>query len=594
MGLAPVQKGPKASGVAPAPCCDGHPYRDFQVTPMRQDEECEHPVASEDEREARAVLASASAALAGSLDHDDTVARVVRAALPVFADMCAVFIEGVHGHAAQIAVRHIDGAKNEPFSAYASVNVDAVIPFGLAEVSRCGVSKLFAEVTDEFLQAVAHSEAHLQVLRSRGYLSLIAVPLTAGERIFGAIGFGITRAGRRYAENDLALAEELGRRAGGVLENARLFGEGERANLAKDEFMAILGHELRNAMAPIVTGLQLLKLEDGARALGRQEAMERQANHLIRLVDDLLDISRITSRKVSLQRAPSEIYAVAAAAIEMARPAIASARHELSVTIPTRGLIVDVDSVRISQVLANLLTNAAKFTPPGGHITISASRRGEAVEVSVADNGIGIAPEQLPSLFEPFVQARQTGVRPHGGLGLGLAIVNSLVTLHGGSVSAHSAGTDRGSTFVVRLPLVKDADERVGAQSQPPPLSCAGRGQRVLIVDDNRDGAATLADAISLFGYTAAVAYDGRSALQLSKDFRPVAALLDIGLPDMDGYELGARLKSQLGTDLVLIAVTGHGLERDQADAKAAGFAHHVTKPVRLDNLAALLSSILR
>jgi signal transduction histidine kinase len=414
------------------------------------------------------VLAAASAELVGSLDGDDTLARVARAALPVFADMCSVFVAAVHGHATQVAVRHIDGVKEKLLAAYVSANAEAATPFGHAAVLGSGAAELVVEVTDERLLALSRSDEHLAVLRAAGLQSLITVPLTAGEKVFGAIGFGIVQSGRRYDERDLTLAKELGKRAGAVLENARLFREAQRANLAKDEFMAILGHELRNALAPIMTGLQLLKLQDSSRGLGRVEAMERQAKHLVRLVDDLLDISRITSGKVSLEKARSEISAVVSAAVEMARPAIARAGHDLSVTVPTSGLVVDVDGVRISQVLANLLTNAAKFTPPGGQISISARRRDEAVEVRVDDNGIGIAPEQLPSLFEPFVQARQTLLRTHDGLGLGLAIVKSLVGLHDGSVSAYSAGIGKGSSFVVRLPLLQAVKEGFGTQSANP------------------------------------------------------------------------------------------------------------------------------
>jgi PAS domain S-box-containing protein len=234
-----------------------------------------------------------------------------------------------------------------------------------------------------------------------------------------------------------------------------LLAEAMRASHAKDEFLAMLGHELRNPLAPIMTGLQLLRLKGDLAASRELQAMERQANHLVRLVDDLLDVSRIGAGKISLHKEPIELARVTTIALEMARPLLEKRAHQLRVSVPSEGLLVDVDPVRMSQVFANLLTNAAKFTPAGGHVTLAATLRAGYVEATVSDDGIGLGPESLTRIFEPFVQARQTLEKSHGGLGLGLAIVKSLTTLHAGSVSAHSAGLGQGSTFVVRLPQLQ-------------------------------------------------------------------------------------------------------------------------------------------
>lgn len=368
--------------------------------------------------------------------------------------------------------------------------------------------------------------------------------------------------------------------------------DAEEANRAKDDFLAMLGHELRNPLSPIMTAIQLLKLRGGDGAARELSVIERQTQHLTRLVDDLLDVSRITRGKVTLNRESVELADIVAAAIETASPMIENGRHRLVTKVLTQGLVVDVDRVRMAQVIANLLTNAAKYTPPGGRISVSAAREGRDVVIRVQDTGIGISAELLPRVFDLFVQARQTLARAQGGLGLGLAIVKNLVTMHGGSVSATSEGLGHGSTFTLRLPA-DDAHAATREASAQPRTVAQPRLARVLIVDDNVDGAEMLAEAVGALGYRTAIAHDGPQALQLEAEFAPQIALLDIGLPVMDGYDLAGRLRERRA-DLILIAITGYGQASDREQARGAGFKDHLTKPIDLDKLGLVLESCTR
>ena len=370
----------------------------------------------------------------------------------------------------------------------------------------------------------------------------------------------------------------------------------ESASRAKDDFLAMLGHELRNPLSPIVTALHLIRHRNTAGIDRELTVLDRQVAHLSRLVDDLLDVSRIAQGKIDVKRDPLAVDAVISRAVEMASPLFEQRRHELTVSIDP-GLRVAGDLVRLAQVFANLLTNAAKYTAPGGHVSLRATRDGADVVVRVRDDGVGISAEMLPRVFELFVQERQTIDRSGGGLGLGLTIVRSLVRLHGGDVSATSAGPGTGSEFVVRLPALEAPTEEAGAarrpSTNPPPPSAAQH--RILVVDDNEDAADMLAFALASSGYATRTAHDGPDALRLAREFQPDVAVLDIGLPVMDGYELANRLKSSPeGAQVHMIALTGYGQPEDVRRALAAGFEEHLVKPVDLDRLQATVRRLLR
>jgi signal transduction histidine kinase/CheY-like chemotaxis protein len=398
-------------------------------------------------------------------------------------------------------------------------------------------------------------------------------------------------AGVVIARGELEVARQAAERAATLtraLDLAR--GEAEHAGRAKDEFLAMLGHELRNPLAPILTALQMLRLE-GVHTHA-QDVLERQVAHLLRLVDDLLDVSRITHGKIELRRERIEISSVITRAIEMARPILEQRRNEIGLEVPPRGLLVDGDPARLAQIVSNLLTNAAKYSSPGTRVNIIAELAGDAtVRVTVADHGIGIEAAYLDRLFDHFVQVPQGIDRARGGLGLGLSIVRSLVEMHGGSVVARSEGVGRGSRFVVELPLT--AAEPAAAPSEPIAIDITAAMACVLVVDDNTDAADLLGEVLAAHGHHVHVSHSGPDALNALASFTPAAALLDIGLPVMDGYELAHELRARL-PDIRLIALTGYGQPNDRERTRAAGFDAHLTKPVSIANVMSALEELLQ
>jgi signal transduction histidine kinase/ActR/RegA family two-component response regulator len=393
------------------------------------------------------------------------------------------------------------------------------------------------------------------------------------------------------AAGELAIERQNAERAAALtraLDRARA--DAERATRVKDEFLAMLGHELRNPLAPIVTALQMLRME-GVHTRA-QDVLERQVAHVLRLVDDLLDVSRITSGKIDLRKEPIELSSVVTRALEMSRPLLERRRNRLTVEVPDNGLVIDGDPARLAQIVSNLVTNAAKYSDADSAIAVRASRVGPNVRLLVVDEGIGIDAAYLDRVFDQFVQVPQGLDRSAGGLGLGLAIVRSLVERHGGSVRAESRGPGCGSTFIVELPLSSAAVRNNAAQ---PPKAEANKPTavaRLLVVDDNIDAAMLLADVLSTFGHQVQVAHSGPDALAELKAFQPDAALLDIGLPVMDGYELAQHLRARLPT-VKLVALTGYGQANDRERSRAAGFDAHLVKPVSIAKVTRTLDELL-
>jgi signal transduction histidine kinase len=363
----------------------------------------------------------------------------------------------------------------------------------------------------------------------------------------------------------------------------------ESANRAKDEFLAMLGHELRNPLAPILTALQVMTLRGDAGAEKERAVIDRQVRHVVRLVDDLLDVSRIACGKIELKREHVELAPIVAKAIEMTSPLVEQKHHALDVRVPSTGVAVYGDPTRLQQVVLNLLTNAAKYTEPRGRISVAVSRHGDVVELRIRDSGIGIEASMLPHVFDLFVQDRQALDRAQGGLGLGLAIVRNLVELHGGTVTVASDGRGHGSEFLVSLPA---STGELTAEASPAAGGAVGRPAhailRILIVDDNEDAAGFLAEALTLAGFDTRAAHDGPEALRIVDTFEPDVALLDLGLPVMDGYELAGHLHRRERRP-VLIAISGYGSERDQHRSQASGFDTHLIKPVDVNELIARL-----
>ncbi len=390
----------------------------------------------------------------------------------------------------------------------------------------------------------------------------------------------------QWQQKAAALEVEVERRRAAESALRRREQQLERANRAKDEFLAMLGHELRNPLSPIVTALQLMHMHPGAAALHELNIIERHVEHLVRLVDDLLDISRITSGKIELKKRTVPVEEVLKNAVEMASPLLEQRHHRLTMALQP-DLAWTVDPTRLAQVVSNLLTNAARYTATGGTVRLTAWRdAGDTIAVSVQDNGIGIPKRMLPRVFDLFFQGKPGRDRTRGGLGIGLALVKSLVEMHGGRVSVVSAGPGRGSEFTIRVPAaspLRDAGSHNGAAipaetAVKPP---AGKGRRLLLVDDNIDAVEALALFLSLYGHDVKTAHDPVSALRIVGEFDPEIAVIDIGLPVMDGYELIGRLRTALeGRACSFIALTGYGQDDDHRRSREAGFDRHLVKPV--------------
>jgi PAS domain S-box-containing protein len=371
----------------------------------------------------------------------------------------------------------------------------------------------------------------------------------------------------------------------------------EAADRRKDEFLATLAHELRNPLAPIRNAVQVLKEKGAAdpEASWVPEVVERQLQHMSRLLEDLLDVSRIAHDKLQLRKQPVELADVVRTAIETSRPHLDEAGHQLRVNLPAEPVRLEADPVRLAQVFSNLLGNAAKYTRPGGHVGLSATRRGDELVVSVTDDGIGISAEMLPRVFDIFSQAERALERSQGGLGVGLSLVRGLVELHGGRVEARSDGPGRGSEFIVALP-VPGARPPAGAAARPParaPAAGTGTARRLLIVDDLRDSADSLAMLMRIMGHEVTTAYDGDEAIARAGELRPDAVVLDIGMPKPNGFDVCRHIRAQpWGKATLLIALTGWGREDDRRHTEDAGFDHHLVKPVDPHALVALLSAL--
>jgi signal transduction histidine kinase/ActR/RegA family two-component response regulator len=409
---------------------------------------------------------------------------------------------------------------------------------------------------------------------------------------------------RRFDSSDLGVAEEIARRAGQAIDNASLYEElRERedalreADTRKDEFLATLAHELRNPLAPIRNALEIMRRtvgEDHAASAERQ-IVERQTEQLVRLVDDLLDVSRITRDRLELRKTRLELAPILEQAVEACQPMPNGDRHRIYMSLPGQPLYLDADPVRLGQVFSNLLNNACKFTPPGGSVRVTAEREGSDAVVRVEDSGIGIPSEQFDRIFQMFARLDQTLERSQSGLGIGLTLAKRLTELHDGSISVRSEGIGRGAEFCVRLPIAVEASRPV-ARRQLASDEMAGvlQGLKILVVDDNVDAAKTLARLLRMSGAATELAHDGISALECADRFRPQLILLDIGLPQLNGYEVCRRIRcAPWGKGPGIVAVTGWGQEEDRQKSQEAGFDAHLVKPLDPQTICTTLAGFV-
>jgi PAS domain S-box-containing protein len=558
-------------------------------------------VAQEAERRAK-FLGDAALTLASSLDYETTLTSVARLAVSEVADWCVVDVLEADGSIRRIAIAHDDPIKVEQaWAEQRSHPVQIDERQGTARVLRTGVAELYPEITDAHLQAAARSPEHLEVLRGWGIRSAMCVPLVARGRTLGALSFGTAESGRAFGPVDLAFAEHLARRCALAVDNARLYGEAQDANRAKDEFLATLSHELRTPLNAIAGWTYLLRQgalspEQAEQAL---QVIERNTRMQAGLVDDLLDLSRIVTGKLRLEMRPLELGPVVNAALDVVRPAAEARQIRLETAVGRDVGVVLGDPSRLQQAVWNLLSNAVKFTPREGLVEVEVSRTGWLARVTVTDNGKGISPELLPHLFERFRQGDSTHARRHGGLGLGLAIVRHIVELHGGTVWAESAGDGHGSTFVIELPIrrlegVASTHWQAGPQAAGEEIPSLA-GLRVLVVEDEGDARELVRVLLTRAGAQVQAVASADQALNALARQPADVVVSDLGLPGMDGYELIRRvheLAARRGLRIPGVALTAHVQEDDRRRALEAGYQAHVTKPVEPAALASAIAQL--
>lgn len=550
-------------------------------------------------------LSEASAVLASSLDYQITLEQLAHLAVPKLADWCTVHIVEEDGAIEQIAAAHIDPAKlqwAQEITQKYPLNPDE--PRGAALTLRTGQSDIVPDIPDEMLVAAARDAEHLEILRQVGFKSVMTVPLRTQSRILGVISFISAESGQQYDQINLQLAEELAYRASLAIDNAQLYQvaqlartKAEAANRVKDEFLAVLSHELRSPLNPILGWTKMLRAQrlNATKAEQALETIERNAKLQAQLIEDLLDVSRILQGKMTLNIAPVNIASTIAAAQETVRLAAEAKNIHINTTLNFIAGNVLGDQNRLQQVMWNLLSNAVKFTPSGGRVDVQLQQVGMYAQIQVKDTGKGISPEFLPYIFEYFRQEDGTTTRKFGGLGLGLAIVRHFTELHGGTVQASSPGQNLGTTFTVQLPL-NVVEQELSADISHLENETHLAGVEILVVDDDADMRELAEFILTQSGAQVTTAASAAQALAILDQFIPALLLCDIGMPEMDGYSLIRhirKLSPQAGGKILAIALTAYAGEINQQQALTAGFQMHLPKPVAPEDLVQAVFQLL-
>jgi PAS domain S-box-containing protein len=547
-------------------------------------------------------LAEAGALLAGSLDYQETLKKVAELAVPQIADWCAVDLCEDGEHVERLAVAHVDPAKREMAREFRQrFPEDPRSPYGVAHVARTGTPLLVQQISPDMLVGVA--DAHRAAVQALNIRSFICVPLTAHGRTFGALTFVAGDSGRRYRESDLPFAKDVAFRAALAVDNARAYDEAQRANRLKDDFLATLSHELRTPLNAIVGYSRMLRagMVADERKGRAYEIVDRNATALTQIVEDVLDVSRIVSGKIRLHVQPIDLAALAASSIDTVQPAadVKGVRIERRVEPHLPSVVGDPD--RLQQVVWNLLSNAVKFTPRGGRILVSIERLDAEVALTVSDTGIGIDPAFLPHMFERFRQADSRFAREFGGLGLGLAIARQLAELHGGTLTAHSAGRGTGATFRLQLPVKALEDQWRASEltprdlAPPPPLEVSLRGVTVLAVDDDEDALTLLREVLESAGATVLTARSAAEALRLLEGEPPQAILSDIGMPSIDGFQFIERVRQLPSASATpAAALTAYARSEDRTRALRSGFQTYLAKPIDPRELVSAVLALTR
>jgi signal transduction histidine kinase/ActR/RegA family two-component response regulator len=539
--------------------------------------------------EALNFLASASTTLAALADRQSALQQAARLPVPFLADWCVVYVIDEHGGIDYHAHAHREFQKEALLGQMLSkFPLDWNSNTATVKALRTGQPQLMDQLPEPLLSSFTQSDEHREMVRILGPRAVISVPLKIREKTIGVIGLVSCDRNRRYGQRDVELAESLALRVAVAVDNARLFHAVKEASRQKDEFLAMLAHELRNPLAAIKYAVAIGQMSLGDSPEETFEVIDRQTQNLAHLIEDLLDVSRISRDKVTLRKESVELASIINGAATTVRPLIEDRRHELILELPSEPICVFADPTRAEQIVMNLLTNAAKYTKNGGRVTVRATSEANEAVIEVIDTGIGLPPELLNRVFDLFAQADRTLDRSEGGLGIGLTVAQKLAEMHGGMITAHSEGLGKGSTFTVRLPISQQqpagGKEPICAESLSPQLP-----QKVLVVDDNRDTAMSCARLLKGMGHEVQTAFDGLAALEAARSFKPQVILLDIGLPGMNGYEVAKTLREEGFENELIIAVSGYGQPEDRDRSRQAGFDDHLVKPVHQGALATVV-----
>jgi PAS domain S-box-containing protein len=552
-------------------------------------------------REQSDMIAEAAAALAVSLDYQETLRGIVRLCVPQIADWCAIDLENEQGTVERLAVAHVDSVKIEKARQLQQrFPPDPSSSIGIHHVLRTGAPVLVPEVTDAMLQALARSPEHLAAIRDLGVVSYMCIPLRAHGRTIGVVTFVAGQSGRHYGATDLQFAQDLASRAALAVENARAYDEARRANRVKDEFLATLSHELRTPLNAILGYSRMLKsgMVSTDRLPRAVEIIHKNAASLAKIVEDVLDVSRIISGKLRLKTQPLDLGPILALSIETVQPAADAKGITLRAVMEPGLTHVNGDPDRLQQVMWNLLSNAVKFTPSYGTVTVRLEPSDDQVHIGVTDSGVGIAAEILPHIFERFRQGDSRFAREFGGLGLGLAIARHIVEMHGGTIEASSEGLGKGSTFKVTLPVSRVQLVPVAAtETARFPVASHDRrleGVHVMVVDDENDALQMVRELLETAGARVTTAESAEEALALLEEQRPDLILTDIGMPSIDGFELIRRIRQLPRSirDLPAAALTAYAQPEDRSRALRSGFQVHLAKPIDPGELITAVESL--
>jgi PAS domain S-box-containing protein len=540
--------------------------------------------------EALRYLASASTTLAALADRQSALQQSARMAVPYLADWCVVYVVDEDGDIDYHAHAHRDPEKEPLLARMLTMSpLDWNSSTATVRALRTGESQLMPELPEAFLDSVAQSAEHRDIIRQLHPQAVIAVPLRIRERIIGVMGLVNCDPARRYTQRDVTLAENLAERVATSVDNSRLFHAVKEANRQKDEFLAMLAHELRNPLAAIRYAVALGNMSNNDSSTELFEIIDRQTQSLAHLIDDLLDVSRISRNKVTLHKELIDVRTIVQRAATTVRALMEQKHHDLVLDISEEPMVVHADPTRAEQIVANLLTNAGKYTQDGGHVTVHAYRRDGEAAIQVIDTGMGLPPEMLGQVFDLFAQADRTLDRSEGGLGIGLTVARKLAEMHGGTITVSSEGLGKGATFTVRLPLSGETMPQRPSLVAQLDENGALEKLRVLVVDDNRDTAIACSLLLKQMGHEVDTAYDGVAAIERSRTFRPQVIFLDIGLPGMNGYDVARTLRAEGFEDEVIIAISGYGQPDDRRRSHEAGFDHHLVKPIDQAALARAL-----